>query len=375
MNRTEVKTIPEKDRPVVATIAFTESGKAVEEKVTRAFQEECRFFPYRKDGKPAAFIERAFAEADVILFIGATGIAVRLIAPYLRSKAEDPAVLVMDDAGRHVISLLSGHIGGANRWAQSVGEAVGAEPIITTATDIHGTFSVDSWATSQGLCIGELGQIKYVAATLLRRESVGLIVEGGVKGSLPPGFHLLPARSATGGPENSDAFCQSEANSPGGQGLGTGVWISPRGGEKPFVRTLHLIPPCVVIGVGCRKNTSGKTLEEAFARAFQQAGLDPRAVGLLTSVDLKKEEPCLLTWASRHKVPFVSYTAEELMRVEGSFHTSAFVQKITGADNICERAATLGGGSGKLILEKMSHQGVTVALFQKDWSVDFGNQG
>ena len=146
------------------------------------------FILFEKERESAKeFTRRCFAGCDAIVFIGAAGIAVRMIAPLVKAKDTDPAVLVIDEKGRFVIPILSGHIGGANALAMRLATLLHATPVITTATDVNGVFAVDVWATQNGCAIPDTQHIKAVSAALLVGQSVGVQSYFGICGTLPMG--------------------------------------------------------------------------------------------------------------------------------------------------------------------------------------------
>ncbi|MCD7859726.1 MAG: cobalamin biosynthesis protein [Firmicutes bacterium] len=274
-------------------------------------------------------------EGCALLFIGAVGIAVRAIAPMVQSKTRDPAVLVLDEQGKFVIPILSGHIGGANAAAEYFAELLGAVPVLTTATDLRGVFAVDCWAVSQGLSIANPEKIRAVSGRLLAGEPVGLRSELPIAGEPPAGIVRKP---------------------PYGIVLSTA-----REAEG-----LHLVPKCVTLGIGCRKGIS----REAIEALLQALPLHEKAVRMVCSIDLKSGEPGLLEFCAAHGYPLRTYSAEELMQAQGEFRQSAFVRSVTGVDNVCERAAVLGGGN--LIIPKTAQNGVTMAAAREELSLTFG---
>ncbi|MDR2344076.1 MAG: hypothetical protein LBD86_06050, partial [Spirochaetaceae bacterium] len=182
----------------------------------------------------------AFRGADALLFVGAAGIAVRLIAPFVHSKLSDPAVIVLDESGRWVIPLLGGHIGGGNELALELAAFLGAEAVITTATDIHGVFAVDLWAGKQDLAISSMEKAKRVSATLLKGGEVRLLSDYPIEGRPPAGI----------------VYGQ-------GGGDGFGILVSMRrldGGTA----MLQLIPRRVYVGIGCRKGVGEAAIAELF---------------------------------------------------------------------------------------------------------------
>lgn len=323
-------------------IAFTAAGLTLGERLTEtlcAQGEVTRLFSGSGSDKISVqdFAKRGFQEADGLIFISAAGIAVRAIAPFLQSKATDPAVLCLDEGGQFCISLLSGHIGGANELCHRVANLCGAAPVITTATDVHGLFAVDDWARRQRLFVANPPAIRLVSSKLLRGKAVGLASDIPLEG--------LPPRQVFLAPERPD------------------IWITARTGLPP--ETLQLVPRCFALGVGCKKDTPAEALEAAFTALFQEAVLHPRAVAGVFSIDLKQNEPGLLDFCARWGFPLYTFSADALAAVPGDFSPSAFVQSVTGVDNVCERAAVLGGG-GRLLIRKTSAQpGVTLALAEK----------
>ncbi len=291
-----------------------------------------------------------FSEKEGIVFIGAAGIAVRAIAPFLKSKAEDPAVVVMDDMGRFSISLLSGHLGGANELAERLAELTGGQPVITTATDIHGKFAVDLFAREQGLVITELKKIKEISSAILKGESVGFHCDFPVSGKLP------------GGLVKGKAFRQN-------------LWITIKEelSEEMLKESLKLVPRILVLGIGCRKGVPVETVERVIDRVFKEWNLSLKGLAACASIDIKKEEKGICQFAAEKGVPFYTYPAEVLAKTEGEFSSSSFVKQVTGVDNVCERAALacvkeLGGGN--LLVKKQALEGVTAAVAVRDWKVE-----
>lgn len=290
-------------------------------------------------------VQQAMVDCSLIVFVGAIGIAVRSIAPYLQGKAYDPAVLVVDENAKFVISLVSGHLGGANVLAQRLADGLGAQAVITTATDGRGVFAVDTWAKKQRCAVMETGQIKYISAALLRGETVGMQSDYPIEGALPGYIH------ANGSAE-------------------TGFTVARNTKAQPYPHTLHLVPRIVHLGIGCRRCTPEEVIERAVHAALDENSVDFAALCGAASIDVKKNEEGLCAFCTKHGLPFTTYTADELMAVEGKFSSSEFVKKTVGADNVCERAAVKDAG-GKLIAHRRAQDGVTVALAEENWRVLF----
>lgn len=291
--------------------------------------------------------EEAFRSAGVLVFIGACGIAVRTVAPFLQDKYTDPPVLVMDDSGKFCIPLVSGHVGGANRLAEWIGSQTGALPVVTTATDLRGCFAADSFAAQRGMYLEPRGLVKEVSASLLRGESVSFQCELGYRGEPPKNL----VEEGTGE---------------------LGIFFTYHRGGQPFSKTLFCIQRVIYLGIGCKKQTPFEKIETMISQLLKEAHIPWEALAGVGSIDLKKQEPGLRAFCAEHDLPFTTYAAKQLQEAAGDFLSSAFVKEITGVDNICERAAVLASGQGRLIWRKTAGEGVTAALALKEEEIDFG---
>ena len=324
----------------VSCIAFTERGYALAERTARALS-DCAQTGEDDPGWNVS-VSRGFGEgkadlrawtalaweaSDALLFVGAAGIAVRAIAPHAASRANDSAVVVIDEAGRFAVSLLSGHLGGANEFAQIVARAAGATPVITTATDVRGVWAVDTWARCAGLAVSNPEAIKRVSARLLSGGRVALYSDMPISGQPPEGVDIASDRA------RADIVVSPFA----GANAGASVRAAETTGE--------VVP-------------AGETGKPAGVRA--QAGISPSAVREAATIDVKAHEEGLLAFCRARNIPLATYSAEELSQVEGSVSPSDFTRATVGVDNVCERAALAGGG--KLFFPKLAHGGVTVAF-------------
>ena len=326
-----------------AFVAFTGNGAALAEKLCAELGGTLQVAG--EDFSLSAWTAENFPKREALIFIGAAGIAVRAIAPHVRSKTHDPAVLCLDEKGRFVIPLLSGHLGGANELARRVADLTGGTPVITTATDLNGAFAVDLWAKKQGMTVLQPERIRQVSSAVLRGETVSIFSPYPVAGKRPA--QLRPADSA----EETDAL------------------VSFR---KEDSDTLQLIPLTLTLGVGCRRGTTAEILEQQLKLFCEERGVYPQAICRAATIDLKREEEGLLRFCRNHGWAPVFYSAEELRTAEGNFTASDFVEAQTGVDNVCERAAVLCSGGGALVEGKYAAGGVTFALAEKqpeyDWS-------
>lgn len=293
----------------------------------------------------SACVEEWFYQAEVLIFIGAAGIAVRAIAPFLKHKSTDPAVLVMDETGKYCISLLSGHAGGGNEWCKRIAGVCGGIPVITTATDCEGLFAVDEFARKNELEILDWKLAKRVSATILEGNQVGIFSDFSLGGKMPKELYKLEE-----------------------QGKKEELWIHIS--YKTKTKGLQLIPKVVVVGIGCKKNTSYEKIVAAIKRSLLEEQIREEAVCLLASIDLKKGEEGILRFCKEKAIPFVTFSAEKLQSVEGEFSESAFVERTTGVSNVCERSAVLASG-GILLRNKKIYDGVTIALAKKEKVICF----
>ena len=331
-----------------AILYFTDRGAATAERIRSALQGDWEVSLYRPRGGERSVVEELFSSVDALIFVGACGIAVRAIAPFVRSKTTDPAVLVVDELGRQAISLLSGHIGGANALTRRIAADIEAIPVITTATDLSQRFAADEWAARNGLAIASMKAAKDFAVEILKRD-LPLHCDFPVQGTLPGGLYLYAEA------------CASDC----------GLAISCRN-IAPFERTLTLIPRILHLGVGCKRSTPAENIRRAVQAVLESANLSPRAVASVASIDVKRDEAGLLEYCASANLPLTFYSAGELRAVEGNFSASNFVQNTVGVDNVCERAAMRSAGDGATrIVNKTCLDGVTVAVAQEKWSACF----
>ena len=324
-----------------------------------------------------ACVDTYFAQVDAIVFVTASGIAVRSVAEHLAHKSEDPAIVCMDECGKHVISLVSGHAGGANALTQMLADVMWATPVITTATDVEGRFSIDDYAREHNLVVTDWTKAKAISAEVLAAGAEPVWIEEPVvaQGEEKGACEIRKEQKSTGtdvGEMENDG-CENRVDECGNkicvQRLQIGsyqVIVTPRD-ILPDEKTMQLIPRCIVAGIGCKKGTSSDKIEQAVQDAFAKAGLRMEALCAVASIDLKKEEAGLLEFCETRNVPFETYAAEELQAVPGTYSASEFVSGVTGVDNVCERGAVKyasehGANDGELLLRKQAQDGVTVAL-------------
>lgn len=299
-----------------------------------------------------------FKEYEAHIFIMASGIVVRAIAPLIQDKASDPAVLVIDEKGKHVISLVSGHLGGANDLTVKVASALGADPVITTATDVSGITAVDEIAGKIKAVVENKQMIKKVSASMLNNAPVALICDYELYETYYGKAEYKP-----------DHFENPDANDLAGY---TALCFIT---EKIFERDKELLkkslfirPPNLVLGIGCNKNTSQKEISEAVSEVFEQHRLSTHSIAGVFTIDKKKDEPGLLEYVQSIGLKLQYYDAETLDNIdaEGMSAPSPYAQKYVKAKGVAEPAALLGAGPGsQLIVAKQKKGNVTVAVARK----------
>ncbi|MEG0207524.1 cobalt-precorrin 5A hydrolase [Hafnia sp.] len=304
------------------------------------------------DGSFAASMAQAFTRFDALVVIGATGIVVRVLAPLLQDKLQDPAVVVLDERGQHAISLLSGHLGGANRLARQIAALIEAEPVITTATDVNEVAALDMLAQKLDAQLADFRQgVKRVNQLLVSGDRVGLWIDPmfdeHVSEQDRRGFIVVDDLAAL--PDLTALVCISwQANLP-----------------PLTLPVFKLVPKRVVLGVGCRRDTPFATVHHLLLQQLTLLNIDPLAFRAIGSITLKQDEAALQQLAQRYAVPFHLFTPDALCEHEHRFPCSEFVRKTVGVGCVSQPAAWLlleKYGGGKFVGETLREQGVTLTL-------------
>ena len=301
--------------------------------------------------------KESFEKKQGMIFIGAAGIAVRTIAPFLKDKLHDPFVIVIDENGDYVIPILSGHVGRANEYARKIAAFLNAQAVITTATDVSHCFAADLFAQKNNYVIQNKEGIARVSAKTLARQNVTVHCENR---SVTLSFEgtVLKEESIEQSEKESEKKQISDQSVPEKE---ADIIISPfiQDGKKG---SLWLVPRCIVVGVGCRRKKEAALIKQTIFERLAQSGIAKEAVCQITSIDRKKDEAGLIETAADFNVEFVTFTEEKLRQVPGNFSSSAFVEKTVGVDNVCERSAMAAAPQGILLARKYAKDGVTVAI-------------
>ena len=293
------------------------------------------------------------------IFIMSTGIVVRVIAPLIKHKTEDPAVVVMDDGANYAISLLSGHLGGANDLTRQVAEIIGADPIITTATDVNQVPAIDVLAKEKSLVIENPGCIKTVNMALLKGDPV---------------YVHDPFNFMNGCLPNSVACDFSELKQPGKNRpqpfeniMLPGVYIDDVRFDLP-PQVLVLRPASLVAGIGCNRNTGAQEIKSLLDDVLDANHLVASSLKCLASIEVKADEDGLIGLADQLDRPLIFFTRRELNQIKTIKNPSAVVEKHVGVKSVCEAAAILAARNGTLIVPKQTTRNVTVAIARIDFS-------
>jgi cobalt-precorrin 5A hydrolase len=301
----------------------------------------------------SATLEEKFGQYTGHIFIMSTGIVVRVLAPLIQSKTKDPAVVVVDDLGVNAISLLSGHIGGANELTYKVAQIIKANPVITTATDINEVPAIDVMALENGLVIENPEAIKNVNMALLKREKIGV--------HDPFNFltrKLLNLESAVFQKFTHNInklFQQPEIKKY------SNVYVDDIIKDLPST-VLILRPPTLVAGIGCNRGTDAGEINAHLKEMLESYRLASTSLKCLASIDVKSDEAGLIEVAESLKLPLIFFKREELNQVKGIKNPSPVVEKHIGVKSVCEAAAILASRDGTLVVPKQSTQNVTVAI-------------
>ncbi len=313
---------------------ITENGLELAKRL-KSFYKDTQILKFKSEVVP-----KIWNECKNLIFIMATGIVVRTIAPLIKDKKIDPAVVVLDETGKYAISLLSGHIGGANDLAREVANFLGGEAVITTASDVNNMTSIDLWAKENDLIIEDWRTLPHIATNFL--NNVKLKVYSDIEISMPTGFQI------TDNPASADILITNK------NALFTHSPI------HPFTQ-LYLRPKNLAVGIGCNSGTSSDEVENAVRTVLDENNLSFLSIHLIATINIKGNEQGLRTFAEKYNLKIKTFTADKLNSVEG-IGKSDVVFKATGANAVSEPAALLASGASELLVPKQKIGNVTIAV-------------
>ena len=282
-----------------------------------------------------------------LIFIMAAGIVVRTIAPLVKDKRTDPGVVMMDEKGEFITSLLSGHLGGANKLATGIAQFLGGRAVISTASDVNNMPSLDLWAQEQGLVIEQWGLLPNAGTQLLNSGALKVYAEMPVE--MPDVFFKVDD------PGMADVCITNKKILPR---------LQKGGYTGSLIEQLYLRPKNLAVGIGCNSGTTASEIEGAVKKVFDEHNLSLLSVRVLATIDLKAGEPGLIDFARNSLIEIVTFTPDELNRVQG-LEKSETVFKATGAYAVSEAAAIIASGAGPLIVPKQKDGNVTLAIAEE----------
>jgi len=345
-----------------AVWVLTPNGMLLAEKIFQNLPDVCVYASQNIEGNVAEYqtfqnlaesIQQKFYQFTGHIFIMSTGIVVRLIAPWIRHKTEDPAVVVVDDGGHHAISLLSGHLGGANELTRKIAAIIGARPVVTTATDINQLPAIDVLAQEKKLLIENPASIKTVNMAILKGEKIYIHDPFNyLKESLPNteprifGALMNNLKNNRQAPENNEV---------------PGIFIDDIRLDLPR-QVLVLRPASLVAGIGCNRNTETGEIKTLLETVFAAGNLSLSSLKCLASIDVKADEDGLIALSDDLGLPLVFYSRQELDQVKKIENPSTVVEKHVGVKSVCEAAAILAARNGTLIVPKQKTANVTLAI-------------
>ena len=337
----------------LAVYALNRPGAVLARRLAAALEGAELFLPSRLAGpgergfsRLGEALARNFTRYRGHVLFAASGLVVRALAGLLKAKDRDPAVVVVDPAGRFAVSLLSGHLGGANRLARETARILGGQAVITTATDGQGLPSLEVVAVERGCRVENLPALARFSTALL---------EGRRPGLYDPAGWLAPALAPWGG--NFSLLERPPGPAWEGRPLAWVHW----GRRRTPASWLVVRPPALVLGLGCNRGTPVEALEEFLLQTLAEHDLAPASLAILASVEAKRDEPGLLELARRRGLECVFFPATRLAAVEVPT-PSALVDRHMGTASVCEAAALLAAGSRRLLVKKRKTADVTLAL-------------
>ena len=323
-----------------AVIAYTVNGAILAEKLRHLSDDETDIYVSAKSAKyidaeniitfknTPALIRDIFYQYEGIIFIGAAAIAVRSIAPYITSKFKDPAVLVMDDHAIHVI--------------------FGSDAVITTATDVNNAFAVDVFAVKNHLKMINPYMIRDISTRIVNGEQLGIYMQA-------EEYEKVIQNECKKYSKNIKITDYENADI---------VILKNKSEIKDMQSKIILIPRNIVVGVGCRRGTEYLKIKSSVMTILEKAGVSAENVNCVASINQKADEKGIIELAEELQADFITYTADELMEVEGEFEPSMTVYNHVGADNVCGRSACRASCDGECLVPKTVENGVTVSVYR-----------
>ncbi len=321
----------------VALISITKNGDEIIDAILQ--YEHYEYMVYRsvqsKKEKISNIVGDIFEDVDAIVFICSLGICVRVIAPFIQSKITDPAVVCIPNGGIMAISVLSGHLGGANKLTAEFADILGAQPIITTATDIMGVKAPDILAKENGLYIDSMADCKKISS---------IIVDGGEVAILDEDAIIQEPMYKTYNP--SEEY--------------EGIIRITNKADRKYDNCLKLIRRNIVLGIGCRKNYDPEKMKAKVLGKLKDMNLHEKSIAAVCSIDIKAQEAAISELSRYFDVPYHTFTAQQISEAEHMFEQSEFVKSAIGVGAVAEPCVYLTGA--QIIMHKVNMDAMTLAI-------------
>ncbi len=339
-------------------------------------------------------LRAGFGKYDSLVCIMATGIVVRMLAPLIVHKTSDPAVVVLDQKGKHAISLLSGHLGGANDLAREMAAISGGEAVITTATDVAGELSFDTFAKKYNMAIENIGQLKHISGALLSGKKVNVFTDKNVEKLYPElveeqkrgMIDIFPLSKSIDNIKFDiptvvidEGFSLNEHSTPESESFFDNISESTDSASIVAATTtapslsapiLYLRPQTICAGIGCKRNMEQKPIEEALLQTLKEEGIHPLSLKCIATIPLKSDEPGIIGTAANLNAPLEIIPTEEIEKLDINqlgITTSEFVASQTGVLSVSTACSYLASGKGEILRDKARYKGITIALSKENF--------
>ncbi|MDW7673764.1 MAG: cobalamin biosynthesis protein [Bacillota bacterium] len=303
-------------------------------------------------------VKKQYPHYDGFIMIMALGIVVRVFAPLINHKKIDPPVLCLDEKGQHVISVLSGHLGGANQLTRQLAKKLGANAVITTATDVNNTLAFDEIAKNHQLSIEPFANLKYFNSAMVHQEKVLVYYDICLSNRLTEeltrvNIQLRHYQEFTANSYNHSLCCL--------------ITNKLHKTELKLDKLLYLRPVNLIIGVGCRRNVPASAIIKAISEACEMVQVTTASIKSLATVEIKRDELGITAAAEHFQVPVQYFSSSQLGNINEQLNLtkSNFVYQAIGVEGVCEPAALMGGKTTELILKKTVFPQITIAIAQE----------
>lgn len=359
----------------IALIAITKHGVGHALKLKGALPEAELWISEKQKGEGQAgaqyfgtikeLTQQLWDKVEGLVYVVSLGAVIRTIAPFLKTKDTDPAVVVVDDACKYAISVLSGHVGGANELTEKLANILGAQAVVTTASDVRATIAVDILGRELGWQLEGKENVTPVSAAVVNEKPVAFVQECGdthwwTRPSPVPKnirlFKTLPEAIAAG-PFDAYLVVSDRASSALKTQLGA-----------EWSKTVVYRPKSLFLGMGCDYGSSLEELDELLKHTLEESGLSEKSIAGIATIDIKADEACLNGLAEKLGLKLQLFTKEELNDKKTKSMPNPLVMKYTGAVGVCEPSAMLSAGVGDLLVMKHKSQKATLAIARKEFS-------